>query len=544
MTPRLRLAPLVFALLAAASANARLHAPDRARLGLGANTTVYYYGGPVIANPKVYAIWWGGAAQINSEVTAASGGIGAFFEGVTDSVFVDAWAQYNTDLPTQKGSKLGAAGTGQHIGRGNYAGAFDLNPVPSGNVTDAQIQSALESAITAGTLPPVDANAIYAIYFPASVTITLTGPGGGDSCAMNGFGGYHDQTTTLGAAYLVIPDCGYGFLDFTSVSSHELAEATTDLEPTPGSNPDYPQAWNDTMGDEIADLCEATGGLLSTGSGQFGVQGIWDQRSSSCQVAAHAAQDFTVAIAPHAWTLATGGSATLQVQTSTVAGAAQTLALSVQAPAGVTATLGASSLQSGGSTTLAISAPSGLRDGQVVVSAAYSSGGIVWTHTASLLLNVKSATDDFSLTLAPATQTTTVGTTVTYQVQATALTGTVPPIALGVSGLPSTAYATFAPGDIDAGTPSTLTIKTFDMAAGSYAFQVNGTGDLTRTTSGALQLNPAPVIDAGTPDAGAAAGGDVAHSGCTQAPLPALVLPLLALLALGRRSRAASRRDG
>ncbi len=347
----------------------------------------------------------------------------------------------------------------------------------------------------------------------------------------------------------MIPDCGYGFLDFTSVSSHELAEATTDLEPTPGSDPDYPQAWNDTMGDEIADLCEATGGLLSTGSGQFGVQGIWDQRSTSCQIAAHAAQDFSVAVSPHAWTLSTGGSATLQVQTSTVAGAAQTLALAVQAPAGVTATLGASSLQSGASTTLSLSAASALRDGQVVVSAASSAGGSVWTHTAALLLNVTSATDDFALALTPATQTATVGATVTYQVQATALAGAVPPIALGVSGLPSAAYASFAPGDIDAGTASTLTIKTFDMAAGSYAFQVNGTGDLSRTTSGALQLNPAPVVDAGTPDGGtpdggAPVGGSVAHSGCAQAPLSALVLPLLALLALGRRSRGASRRGG
>jgi hypothetical protein len=73
---------------------------------------------------------------------------------------------------------------------------------------------------------------IYAIHFPRSVTITLDG-----SRSCSAFGGYHEstvETTRHNAYYIVLPDCGNSFRGFTIVSSHELAEATTDAQPTPG----------------------------------------------------------------------------------------------------------------------------------------------------------------------------------------------------------------------------------------------------------------------------------------------------------------------
>ena len=537
-------------LFASTAALAHPHLDGRARGSAPAReasgTTVLYYGGPVISNPKVYVVWWGDPANINADATNNPGGMASFFEGVLDSVFVDAWAQYDTNVSAQAGSDLGDAGTGQSIGRGNYAGTYTLSAIPSGdNIEDSQIQSALDAAITAGTLPAADANTIYAIYFPAAVSITVDG-----AASCGGFGAYHDYDATSGAAYLVIPDCSYHFLDFCSVSSHELAEATTDLIPTPGDNPDYPQAWNDSMGDEVADLCEATGGLIATGSGSFAVQGIWSPRSSSCATASHAAQDFSVAISPHAWNLQSGGTASLTVQTAIVAGAAQTLALSVQAATGVTATLGAASVQTGGSTTLAISSQAAISNAQIVVTATATTGTAVWTHTASLLLSVAAGTDDFSLSLSPSSAQADAGSTVTYQVQSTVLAGAVPSIALSVSGLPTGITGTFDTNPIAAGASATLSLKTTQTLDGTYPFVVVGNADTTRTASGSLQLFVPPVVDAGTDagpgldagsdggssDAGPSGNGS-AKSGCGQAPLSTLGLPLLALLLIARARR-------
>ncbi len=67
------------------------------------------------------------------------------------------------------------------------------------------------------------------------------------------------------------------------------------------------------------------------------------------------AQDFSVGVSPSAGSAAPGGSTSATVDTATVSGAAQTVALSVSgAPSGVTATLSPSSVQSGSSSALSV----------------------------------------------------------------------------------------------------------------------------------------------------------------------------------------------
>ncbi|HEX8112392.1 MAG TPA: hypothetical protein VF516_31900 [Kofleriaceae bacterium] len=347
--------------------------------------TMLYFGGPVISNPKVYVVWWGSAASINSILTAARGGIADFYAGVTNSNYLDWWNEYDTNITVQSGSHAGTAGTGQHIGRGNLVGTRTLTPVPAGNVTDTQIQATLDQAFTNGTLPQPDANTIYAIHFPRSVTITLDG-----SKSCSAFGGYHFntvETTRHNAYYIVIPDCGNSFRSFTIVNSHELAEATTDAQPTPGSNPDFPQAWNNATGSEVGDLCQGTSGSVTTALGTFTVQGIWDEPSHGCPVFRSNTSDYNVSFATPSATLAAGGQITATVRTATVRGTAQTLTLSVTAPAGVTATISPTQVTSGASATLTVSASSAVTAAQVIVSAVGTTGSAAQTHTASLLLN-------------------------------------------------------------------------------------------------------------------------------------------------------------
>jgi hypothetical protein len=102
------------------------------------------------------------------------------------------------------------------------------------------------------------------IYFPSYISIDLQGCG---SCSC--FGAYHFATNDAKIArksnifYSVEPECNAGFSFLTFAASHEFIEATTDNVPTPGSNPDFPQAWNDASGFEVGDKCSGSGTLTS-----------------------------------------------------------------------------------------------------------------------------------------------------------------------------------------------------------------------------------------------------------------------------------------
>jgi hypothetical protein len=366
----------------------RAHAPTKNAAG----ATAQYYGGPVTPNAKVYVLWWGDPANINSAITAAHGGIADFFTGITNSSFMDWLNEYNTNITIPVGSHMGMTGTGQFIGRGNYAGALTLSNIPSGNVTDAQIQSTLDAALTAGTLPAPDDNTLYAIYFPPGVSISLDGS---TSCA--GFGAYHMdivETQRHDVYYLVIPDCGSSFNGVTSVSTHEFIEALSDNLPTAANMPNYPQAWNDSMGNELGDLCDGTDGMVTTGLGTFTVQAIWDERTHGCKTFSSDTNDFNVAISPNVASVALNAMSTFTVQTATSAGTAQMLTLSATGPAGVTATVSPTMISSGATATLTVTATKPVAALQVVVRADATAGSAVQTHTAALLLSTMSTPGD------------------------------------------------------------------------------------------------------------------------------------------------------
>lgn len=398
---------------AVAGAAASLGLPSLDRRGAAhapipnaAGATVEYFGGSVTANAKVYVVWWGDPSKINATVTAAKGGIADFYAGVLNSNFMDWLNQYSTNIPANAGSHSGTAGPGQIVGRGNYVGAITLSNVPSGNsITDAQIQSALDAGITAGTLPPPDANTIYAVYFPSGLSISLDGT---KSC--QGFGAYHEAILETGKPnvnYLVMPDCGSSFKGWTSVSTHELIEAVTDNTPTAGSNPDYPQAWNDSMGNEVGDLCESSSGTVNTDFGTFTVQSIWDNRSGACKAFSTDAKDFSLAVSPNVAAVALNAPSTFTVKTTISAGAAQSLTLSVTAPTGVTATVSPTTIMSGGTAALTVTATNPpAQNGLQVIVRADASGTPVQSHTAALLLSTGASAGDMgppSADLGPAT---------------------------------------------------------------------------------------------------------------------------------------------
>jgi hypothetical protein len=169
------------------------------------------HGGSTITTPKLALVylgpWWSDTAKIE-----------AFAGDLMTAGYL---------------APLGPYGSGQ----GRFLGSFK-GPTATGTVTDAQLQSALTGLIAAHTVPPPDANTLYALLLPEGVSSTQ---GGSASCSA--YCGYHDSFTYAGSRvyYSVQPasDCqgcnaGDAFAAFCAVLAHEVAEACTDAIPGNG----------------------------------------------------------------------------------------------------------------------------------------------------------------------------------------------------------------------------------------------------------------------------------------------------------------------
>jgi uncharacterized repeat protein (TIGR01451 family) len=261
----------------------------------GAHLT--YWGGPVISQVHVVAVFWG--PNVN---TAVTGGIGQFFTDITNSRYYDLLTEYSTVGVT--GAGIPATSSNQSINRGVFDGAFTITPsvacvVPC-TITDAQIQTELAAQIGAANLPqPVsdatgNVESFYMIYFPPGVTIALDPLT--KSCVV--FCAYHANTTSK-VPYGVLPDlappsacaqgCGAGtvFQNVTAVTSHEMAEAVTDALGASATATAPPLGWYDPdpatnpLG-EIGDICSHQDTQVSAGGNAYAVQTEFSNLQNDC----------------------------------------------------------------------------------------------------------------------------------------------------------------------------------------------------------------------------------------------------------------------
>jgi len=217
-----------------------------------------YYGGSVFSSVKLVSVIWNKDVLQNTKDQ-----VPLFSAAIVDSTYVDQAAEYNTKGVT---AINGHKGTKQIIHRGTYIGQVQLTPHNgSKQLTDGDVQKEIKQQIKDGVLPPRDKNTLYMIYFPSDISISLDG-----SLSCQAFGAYHFATNDTHIArqsnifYSVEPECNSGFSFLTFAAAHEYMEATTDNVPTPGSNPDFPQAWNDAAGFEVGDKCGGSGTLTSS----------------------------------------------------------------------------------------------------------------------------------------------------------------------------------------------------------------------------------------------------------------------------------------
>jgi hypothetical protein len=211
---------------------------------------INYHGGPLIlGTTRAYFIWYGNwptgtdtARDILTDLASGIGGTPYFNINTT---------YYN--------------GAGTHVTNAvSYAGSADNNYSLGKNLTDANIQSIVSSAISGGSLPK-DTNAVYFVVTSADVNET--------SGFCTQYCGWHTHGTIGGSdiKYSFIgdptrcpssceeqttgPNGSTGADGMASIISHELEEAVTD--------PDL-NAWYDNRGEENADKCAWTFGTEYT----------------------------------------------------------------------------------------------------------------------------------------------------------------------------------------------------------------------------------------------------------------------------------------
>src|SRR5579864_7843436 len=369
----------------------------------GAHLT--YFGGPIISNVQVVQVLYG-SGSYNSQVAGnTSPTMGNFFADITSTGLISLMQQYNTNI---------SGGTGQVFGNGTFGGLFQIVPSAGNNgstIDDTQIQAEILAQINAGHLPaPVNdalgnPNTLYMIYFPPGKTITQ---GGSSSCVAGGFCAYHGTTSsTLNSKHVlygVMPDmqagsgcstgCGSStvFNNYTSVTSHELAEAQTDADVGIATTFSPPLAWYDQTNGEIGDICNGQQGSYTANGTTYTIQLEFSNSANNCvNFPVVSGPNFTLSASPSSLTVTQGSSGNSTITVTPSGGFTGSVTLSNSAlPSGVTASY--STNPTTGSSVVTFTASSTATTGTTSVTITGVSGTLSHTTTISLTINASGGT--------------------------------------------------------------------------------------------------------------------------------------------------------
>jgi hypothetical protein len=228
------------------------------------------FGGPRLTNVHVAPAYWNSGAQFQANLNP-------FYNDVPNSPLYTLLAQYG-------------------IGHGNGQAGF-VDSRATANVTDLQVQAEVLHLINIAALPPpTNPNNYYPMHFPPGMQISA--PDGSQSCVV--FCAYHGTFQVQNGAgtifninYGVIPDQGGGCAggcggnpsrvnNLTSVSSHELVEATTDPAVGLASSIGFPLAWYDPTYGEIGDICNGQQGTTVGNGNSYVIQLEFSNAVNDC----------------------------------------------------------------------------------------------------------------------------------------------------------------------------------------------------------------------------------------------------------------------
>jgi len=229
--------------------------------------TFTFHGGALLANVEAQAVYLGSDWKTSTALQSQAAATDQYLATLVQSPYMDMLTN-----------------AGYNVGRGTAtAGAVDniaLNKTTG--ITDAQIQSEIQSMINSGQLNAPDANRLYVVNVEPGVVVHE-----GSGASNTTFLGYHSAfagTTSAGAPvdvhYAVIPAPGTpnftsasqgfssDFNEVTSVTSHELAESVTD----PNVNYKLLGWYDDQKNGEIADFTH-----VNTVMSGYVVQDVYDK---------------------------------------------------------------------------------------------------------------------------------------------------------------------------------------------------------------------------------------------------------------------------
>jgi hypothetical protein len=210
---------------------------------------ITYHGGPLIATPTIYLIWYGNWNQTNGSDNAAGQQIVRDFAG---SIGGSPYFQLNQTY---------SAGGTTITGNTNFGGEATDTGSAGTRLRDSSVLNIVNNAITSGKLP-YDANGVYFVLTSSNVSEqsgfcsqycgwhTAATPSAGH--VRYAFVGNANRCLSACAAQTTSPNSNAGVDGMISVIAHELEEATSDPDPRSG--------WADSGGAENADKCAWTFG--------------------------------------------------------------------------------------------------------------------------------------------------------------------------------------------------------------------------------------------------------------------------------------------
>jgi hypothetical protein len=241
----------------------------------------------------------------------------------------------------------------------------------------------------------------------------------------------------------------------------------------------YPYAHKSSLNDVTSGSNGSCGAPICTaGTGWDGPTGLGTPNGTAAFVAGTTTtNDFSIALNPTSASVVAGNSATSTVSTAVVSGTPGTITLSASGlPSGATASFSPASVSAGSSSTLTVATSASTAAGTYPITVTGTAGGTSHTATYTLTVTTTAPSNDFSVSLSPATARVVAGGSVTSTVSTAVVSGTAGTITLSASGLPSGATASFSPASVTAGNSSTLTVATTaSVVAGSYPITVTGT---------------------------------------------------------------------
>lgn len=216
-------------------------------------------GGPVMASPTVVPVFF--------EPDAQRPQLEKFLKALSASAY---WA---------------AATKEYGVGTLKVGPSVVVTTPPAATVTDADMQAWLASQAdgTHAGWPKADANTVFAVFYPASTSITIHGK---TSCSV--FDGYHRAGQTADGSPLIyapIARCSPSLDALTVSAAHEIIEATTDpyyyTDPAYAFTDDDHFIWTIATVGEVTDLCELEPDVNAKLVGGFTVPRSWSNASAS-----------------------------------------------------------------------------------------------------------------------------------------------------------------------------------------------------------------------------------------------------------------------